>query len=499
MSKPHRLQTNIAFSLTNVLLGAVFQFITYRLLLKQLGTHQFGIWALTISVASLGRLGELGFNQALVKLISEKLGLDARKEWVATFQTGFLTVLVLCLLSSVLLWVLAPFALSYVTKPEIATSAIALLPETLAGLVFAASLLALTSLFDAKQIFAFSSLVQLGGQILFLSLLIKRPDYDLKTVAEFYLLQNAVTFIVAAIVATYLEKGIVSRSKIGLNNFNEILRFTTPLFSTQILQLVYEPAIKLIISRFSGIEMVGFFEIANRLAVRVRQIVVSINGVLLPVFSANLPEMEKFRVYKKAEEVTVFVTIAMFSGLIGLSPLLVWLIGSGWNSFFSNVVMMVSAGWLIATLNLASYNLFLGFGRLQPILAAVYAMFGGGLFLALLFSYFGIFYGPIIGWVASMVLNSWILVRKADVFAGASIMSTVRENPGWLITNVAAIAAYIYISNTMKPDKNVIWTLAILLLVSLTAIYNFYRSTKNSIFLEQYQKIVPQKFKYLLL
>ncbi len=95
------------------------------------------------------------------------------------------------------------------------------------------------------------------------------------------------------------------------------------------MQMSFEPVTKAFLSKFGGLAMVGYYEMASRLVSQLRGLIVSANQVIIPVV-AEAKERNDNSVkplYIKTFSIILFINILLTSGIIIVAPIISYLSG----------------------------------------------------------------------------------------------------------------------------------------------------------------------------
>ena len=88
--------------------------------------------------------------------------------------------------------------------------------------------------------------------------------------------------------------------------------------------MCYEPVTKVLLSKYGGVSLVGYFEMATRLVQQFRAVIISANQVLVPTI-AHLKEKnpEKIQgIYLTSYQLLFYLSIPMYSMIILCSPII---------------------------------------------------------------------------------------------------------------------------------------------------------------------------------
>ena len=177
-------------------------------------------------------------------------------------------------------------------------------------------------------------------------------------------------------------------------------------------RMMYDPITKGLIAHFGGLSLLGFYEMASRLVLQVRSLIVAANQALVPTL-AGLHEREPSRldqVYATSVRLVFFVDVPLFTALAISSPV----VSSVWIGYieptFVYATCLLSVGWAINTLSGPAYFASLGTGDLRRNTLSHIAIgilnFACGFVLGTL----GGGKGVIMGWVIALIVGSAILI-----------------------------------------------------------------------------------------
>jgi O-antigen/teichoic acid export membrane protein len=194
--------------------------------------------------------------------------------------------------------------------------------------------------------------------------------------------------------------------------FSEMVGYGLNLQAISISQLFYDPITKSLLTKFGGLAMTGFYEMASRMVLQVRALLVSANQVLVPTI-ADLQEKDPKiiqKVYKDSYDLLFYIALPLFSILIALTPVISQLWIGEYEDVFVTFSILLALGWFLNTLMAPAYFANLGIGELRwnttgDVLKAILNL-GLGLLLGSIYGGIGV----VSAWVVSLVLGSAIIV-----------------------------------------------------------------------------------------
>src|SRR4030066_1313189 len=121
--------------------------------------------------------------------------------------------------------------------------------------------------------------------------------------------------------------------------------------------MLSDPVTKALLSKFGNLSMVGFYEMASRMVLQFRAIIVSANQVVVPTIAdmtENAPE--KIRAfYLRSYDLLFYLALPLFSLLIICAPI----ISEIWIGYYERVfvfsAILLSIGWFLNTLAVPAY------------------------------------------------------------------------------------------------------------------------------------------------
>jgi O-antigen/teichoic acid export membrane protein len=132
-------------------------------------------------------------------------------------------------------------------------------------------------------------------------------------------------------------------------------------------QSLREPVTKALLTKFAGLAYTGFYDMAARLVVTLRELIVQSNQVLVPTIS-QLQERDREaipKIYRESYRLVFFLAIPSFALLIVASPLISTLWIGSYEPLFVRFVALLTAGWLVNVLCNPAYVVDLGTGELR--------------------------------------------------------------------------------------------------------------------------------------
>ena len=373
--------------------GAV-TFELYRFLNRHLTVAQIGIWSVVLAGAATGRLIDLGLGGGVVKFVAKYMGGNSRAQAGTTIQMALAGMAVLFCAASLSLFPLLNAGLALLIKDlSSLEQARALLPYALATLIIGAlSGVCLSALDGCQRMDLRAILGTTGSLVQLISAYCLVPRLALLGLAIGQVIQSLVVFFSGILLLLKLVgPDLYDFRGWQKSKFLELIRYGTGFQAAAFGQILFEPAVKAILTRYSGLEFTGYYEMANRMILQLRSLLVSAFQSLVPyVASALKSEEELSRIYISSYRL-LFLFSALGFGFVGLLLPFVFQVWLGrFVPKFIEIGELCLLGWALNTLNTPAYFIFLGIGKLRwPVLAhTVIGVLSAGL---------GIMFGRLLG------------------------------------------------------------------------------------------------------
>jgi O-antigen/teichoic acid export membrane protein len=413
MMQKKRIFLNTIMSVTQIMVISVTLFILYKFLLNTIGVEALGVWSLVLATTSVTQIANFGLSGSVVKFVARYIARGESKNVSAVIQTAVLSV---ALFMGVILlagYPAAKWLLGLVVPNESLNSALAILVYSFLALWF----LMITSIFqaglDGYQRIDLRSLILMGSAVYDLLLcFILAPRYGLNGVAYARVIQN----ITILVISWFLLKRVIKELPLlpykwdkGL--FKEIVGYGINFQVISISTILYDPTTKALLSKFGGLSMVGFYEMASKMVQQFRALIVSANQVLVPAI-ADLKEKtpEKIKsVYLISYQLLFYLSLPLYSLIIICTPIISELWIGHYEEAFVVFSTLLATGWFFNTLSAPAYFSNLGTGELRWNVIGHISI---GILNAVLGFLLGIFLngtGVIIAWAISLALGSSLI------------------------------------------------------------------------------------------
>jgi len=388
-------------------------FFLYKYLLGTIGAEKFGIWSLVLAATAVTQIADFGLSGGVVKFVAQYIARKEKKNVSGVIQTAVLSVGLSVGLVLVIVYPLIKWILGLVMPPESLPSAFAILPYAF----IAIWVCIITSIFqsglDGYQRFDIRSLLLMSGAVFHLLLcFLLVPKYGLMGLAYAKVIQNTSVLIASwFVLKRYLPVLPILPYKWDRSLFQEIIGYSINFQVISITTMLYDPITKALLSKYGGLSLVGYYQMASKMIQKFQALIVSANQVLVPAI-ADLKEKtpEKIQsIYSTSYQLLFYLVFPLYSLVIICIPFIseIWI--GYYEKTFVVFATLLAVGWLFNTLSRPAYFVNLGIGKLSwnVVSHIVIAFFNVSVGILL-----GIFYkgtGVIIAWVISLTLGSSII------------------------------------------------------------------------------------------
>ncbi len=353
-------------AILQILVNGVILFFLYRFFIKTIGAEQFGIWALVMAFTSFASVANLGFAGSVVKFVAQSQANDDKERTAVIIQTAAISIAVI---SGVLMMILFPvvsWSMKYFVGSSSLPMAILLLPYSFTALwlmMIGGIFLSALDGYKRTDIRGLIMICVSASNLTLCVLLV--PKLGLIGVAYSIICSNCFALMSGWV--------MIKRSNPLLpflpfiwrkSTFKEIIGYATKFQIATLAAMFCEPVTKAFLSKFGGLSIVAYYEMASRLVLQLRALIVSAYQVLVPVFAEhkeNSPEKISL-LYGKSYDLIYYLSLPSFVLIIVWLPLIseVWL--GHIERTFIIIGSMLVLSWFINTLAIPAYVANVGLG-----------------------------------------------------------------------------------------------------------------------------------------
>lgn len=378
-----------ALSAIGQLIGnAAMLFFLYRFLIHEVGIERLGVWSLLLATTSLVTLANQGLSMSIVKFVAKYAAQGGHADVSLLVETAMITAGVTLGVLSVGLYPGARWALSFVLPSARLAEGLAILPFALISLWLNVLGTIAQAGLAGHELITICNYIEFAGSASYLALaFLFVPKHGLVGLAAAQVAQAA--FGLAA--AWHLLRRRVTELPLlprhwSRARFQEMLGYGAQFQLITICQSLREPTTKALLAKFAGLADTGFYDMAARLVVNLRELIVQANQVLVPTIS-SLGDGDRDvirRMYRESYRVVFFLAVPSFAVLAMASPVISELWIGRYEPVFVRFTSILAVGWLFNVLCNPAYVVDLGTGSLRwvSIGCAVTAVLNAGLGLA---------------------------------------------------------------------------------------------------------------------
>ncbi len=403
------ISRNVVATVSQVLVSGVVFFVLYRYLYDRLGVEQIGVWSLVLAATSVSRIGELGLSAGVVKFVAQALGQSDTQRAADVIETVALTLGAFMAVLLVVGYPLFVLGLGYLLPEKSVPLALGILPYSLASLWVMVMVSVFGGGLDGCLRMDTHSFLVMGSSVLYLGLaLLFVPKYGLEGVAMAQLIQS-IGLMVSLWwgVKWQLRELPVIPIHWKFPVLKEMFGYGVNFQIITIMNMLFDPMVKAMMSKFGGLEALGYYGMANGIILRGRALIVEATRVMVPVI-ATLEEHKEKRnqMFINSYNLTFYVSV-LFFGMLGTSIAAISMFWLGhYQTTFIQFALLLNLAWFVNTLINPAYFSNLGSGMLRPnmvthaLIGVVTTVVGVGLG-----SYYG-GVGVVIGVLVGLVTGS---------------------------------------------------------------------------------------------
>ncbi len=344
------MKTNFVYnSLSGIILvviNAVLQIITIPILLNYLGSKDYGVFALISTIGLFGYFINIGFNLSVLKFVGEQgPGVESDRDIILSFIG--ISVLTICiagiiiLLNSEVLTIILGLSQQYVNDGTIALLNAIVFTN---GLLFVGQVL--TAVLDATKKIYVSNYLQIAyiisNRLALVGVLYFGGRFE--EIAFVYYVTSMIWFLSlgTAFFRFWNFTQISGFYTGGVVRARKHLSYGVKIYLTSITGFFYEPFFKILISRFIGINEVGYFDIAFKIKTLFWGVIEKGLYPMLPKIVSETEEENRRLIHWLSRKLLLFAIPIIVSLFFILDPLIrLWLGGDPDAIIFSVRVLIV--------------------------------------------------------------------------------------------------------------------------------------------------------------
>jgi O-antigen/teichoic acid export membrane protein len=365
------LKRNAMWSIAEIVISGISLFLLYKYVVFFLGLKALGIWSLVLASTSLVRLSDLGGAAGLSRFVALALTKNDRINVRDFVETSLIANLCIYICASVLFAIPLSWGMRFLVPLDAVAQAKTLLPYALASFALLnINSVTLSALIGIQRTDIKCKIVILSLIVQIMAVMATVPYVGLIGMA----LGQIAQYLVSVVLSWLAFRSLVGPSIIPIlprrfnrHVFSQLFSFGIKLQLMNLVSFFFEPLTKFVVSAVCGLPALGIFEMAYRLVLQARHLIVSPMQQLVPAF-AHLNETDRSetgRLYTRAVMEAVLMGTSIFILIAVASPL----ISRAWIGTYDPTFMVFASllclGWLVNALGTPAYLLGISSGRVR--------------------------------------------------------------------------------------------------------------------------------------
>lgn len=444
MLNRRQISRNVAAAVTQVVVTGIVFFVLYRFLLDRLGIDQIGIWSIVLATVSVSRIVDFGLSAGVAKFVAQALANGDQKRAAVVVETVFVALGALIAILLVAGFPAYRTAIEFLLPVMNARSALEILPFALLSLWLTVIAGVLLGGLDGcnradlrSTLLMVSHLIYLGLTILWV------PERGLMGVAHAQVAQSS-ALLIASWWSLRRQLTVLPLVPVRLRfmMLKEMLGYGVSFQVISVLALLFDPITKGLISKFGGLALLGYYEMASKLILQLRAVIIESNRVVIPVVS-RLKEVSSELALRRLCETSLRISVAVSSAaylIIALCSPMVSLLWIGRvEDAFVVFLTILSVGWFVNTLAGPAYFHRLGTGQLKwnVVGQAVIAVLN--LLLGIAAGYLWGAIGVVVAFSVSLAAGSMVIIF-AEAFSREIVVAVLKSDDRFLLFRHLLIA-----------------------------------------------------------
>ena len=410
----NRLFINALSTVGQVVFSGLTYFFLYGIWVRELGAKQLGIWSIIWTTTYFAAMANSGVPVGIVKFIAEAhVQTDMQKaRSIITMSIGITALLNLAI--CIVLYFNATWLFHFlISSPSEAATALEIFPTALGAFW----------LLNIANVFLFTLD---GFQANYLrSILNISASFCLFIAAYFFLHKGLWGIAIAHVIYTlfilvgsillvvyYLKTPFILSSYFDKKLFIEFFKYSVKSQIASITTLLYDPITKFFLAKYSSLDAVGFYEMANRLVTQIRSVIVTANQVMVPkIVETSINSANNFqRLYTLMFRLLAIASTPLLFLFYFFAPFisLIWI--GKIETFFVLSIYTLVIGWYLNTLSVPAYISNMGVGQLRHNIIQHIATASLNVIFGIIGGYFLQGYGVVSAWSLSLTISSVILI-----------------------------------------------------------------------------------------
>lgn len=363
------LGRNAVLSMVQSIVSIVCIFLSYRIVIGQEGIESLGLWSLLMLFGGVASSFDVSGATALARSVARHEQDFPEYAQPDVIHTVLLTSIIINGLFVTTLFAAAPALLSHLIAPDQLEEAWALLPWVGAMMLMAPLAVGISASIDGHMRADIRSvLISVAAIFGFLVALVAIPRLGLAGFALAQAVQQFITIIGGWLILRRRVSGLGWLPlKWRLAIFKNTTGYALRLNIIGALGLLLEPLVKYCINLSGGTAAVGIYELAARLAIQVRNLVIASTTPLIPAFAtATAPNTPYFAsLLRRAQYYSNFAAVAVALTTLSAAPFMCIIMLNHVSVEVLRLNALLALGWSINLFSLPLYLAAQGQGILR--------------------------------------------------------------------------------------------------------------------------------------
>lgn len=366
MLSRNQLPRNGVFSACEVIVTGVCFFLLYRVVIDAIGIEAIGIWGLLTAILVLPTIADPIVGSGITTLVAREESTRWQGAVAEIIETAAISKAAITGLLLAASYHGVALILERLTEDHVAARELVLLVGVSLWVGAVASV-PLAGLEGRQRVDLRSAVLMLGAILNLVVAAILVPDHGIVGLGQARMVQSLFVLVTAWLVL----RGVLTSAPLLPRRWSRkylraLAAYGFRYLSASSAMALIDPVTKALMAKFGSVELVGYYELASKLVLQVRALLVSLSRVLVPAV-ADLQRREIAAVvdlYQKSCRVNAYLAVPAF----GLLVVTAAPIGEIWigreESFFELATFVLCLGWLTNTLATPAYFANLGLAQL---------------------------------------------------------------------------------------------------------------------------------------
>jgi len=320
------VRKNTIWSIAEFSVIVFIHFFVMRYIVMRLGVSALGIWAVLISAVQIVRLFDPGAAAGVGRFLSLADTADDMLRVEKILATMFYATVPLYLILSIVFYIPLKYMLGFAMHGDALIQGRALLVFVISSYIAQVVAGTYASALTGLHLGSWKSKISIVGVVLqallFIALIRKYGLFGL-ALAQ---IANYLFVIMASISALKIKIGVSPDKLLRWDwpTFQSVMSFGIGIQFSEMVRVGFEMSIRFIMARFGGVEQVGYYEIAYKIASQARVLAYSVGLPLVPAMTALSVKSKSHLIafYRIIYARFSFFALLSALGIILVSPLM---------------------------------------------------------------------------------------------------------------------------------------------------------------------------------